>query len=457
MSPLDCFFTPTTVAVIGASRHPQKIGHVIFRNFIEGKFRGKVFPVNPNAEAIFGHRVYPSVSAIPGKIDLAVIALPAPLVPKSLAACGRKKVPAVIIVSAGFGEIGNRRQEEELKAIAKKHRIRFLGPNCFGIIDPASGVDTMFLPRYKLERPEAGSIAYLSQSGATLSVVLDWMGMKSYKISKCISYGNAADVDEADLIEYLSQDPRTKVICAYFEGVREGRKFLDIAKKTSLRKPIIVLKGGTTSAGSEATLSHTGSLAGEASIYEAAFRQAGIITAGDIEQIFDFARVFSTQPLPKGRRVQIITDGGGYGVLTADAVVRNSLQLAQMGKQAVAGLRAQMPPHVVLKNPMDLTGDADTERYRLSIEAATADPNVDMLAVIPLFQIPTLTADVVEVIAEANGAKPMVVIAGGGRYTEALKKPIEDSGVPTFSYPDRAVAALRALYDYAQGRQGNKQ
>ena len=449
MSKLDNFFTPKNVAVIGASRNPKKVGHVIFRNFLEGNFNGRVYPVNPNTPEILGQKSYQSMLKIPGKIDLAVITIPAKFVPKALEECGRKKVPAVTIISAGFAEIGNIALEQQLKKIAKKHKLRFLGPNCFGVVSPSSGVDTMFLPKYKLERPKPGSIAYISQSGATLSVVLDFMGMKGYRISKCVSYGNAADIDEADLIEYLAKDPATEVICAYFEGVREGRKFFNVAKKLSAKKPIIVLKGGTTPHGSKATLSHTGSLAGEPQIYSAAFKQAGIVQAEDLEQLFDFARVFSTQPKPHGSKVQIITDGGGYGVLTTDWVVKNNLGLAQMKPLTIQKLKKQLPSHVIVKNPLDLTGDATTERYRLAIDAALNDPGVDMLAIILLFQIPTLTGEVVEVVTEARGKKPIVVIAGGGKYTEALKKPLEDSGIPTFSYPERAVAALRALCDYS--------
>jgi len=447
---LENFFTPKSVAVIGASRNPKKVGHVIFRNFIEGCFTGKVYPVNPNTPELFGRKSYPSVLKIPGSVDLAVITIPGPFVSKVLEECGKKKIRSVTIISAGFAEIGNTKLEEELKSIAKKHNIRFLGPNCFGVIDPYSGVDTMFLPRFKLERPDEGSIAYISQSGATLSVMLDLMGMKSYKISKCVSYGNAADIDEADLIEYLAQDPTTKVICAYFEGVKEGRKFFEVAKRISGKKPIVALKGGTTPVGSQATLSHTGSLAGEARIYTAAFKQAGITVAEDLEQVFDFARVFSTQPLPKGKRVQIITDGGGYGVLTADWVFKNKLELAQMKSKTKQELKKKFPPRVVVKNPLDLTGDADTERYRLAIDAAVKDPGVDMLAVILLFQIPTLTGEVVEVVTGAKGKKPIVVISCGGKYTEALKKPLEEAGIPTFSYPERAIAALRALYEYSK-------
>jgi acetyl coenzyme A synthetase (ADP forming)-like protein len=450
MDQLDYFFRPKSVAIIGASRDPKKIGHVIFRNFVEGGFSGRIFPINPNAEDLFGHRCYPSVTDVEERIDLAVVTIPAALVPKALEECGKKKVPAVIIITGGFKEIGNVELEDQVASILKKHRIRVVGVNCIGIYDPYSNVDTFFLPRYKLERPGKGKIAFISQSGALGSVVLDWMAMKGYKISKFISYGNATDVDEADLTKYLAEDKDTDVICAYFEGVKEGRKFYDIAKKVSSRKPVIVLKGGTTSEGTTAVASHTGSLAGSAEIFSAAFKQAGIIQAKDLEQIFDFARVLSTQPAPKGNRVQIITDGGGYGVMTTDWLVKNGLSLAKMSAKTIMKLKKAYPPHVIVKNPIDLTGDADTERYKTAIEAAMEDPNVDMVAVIILFQIPTLTPDIVDVVSAISDRKqkPLIVLAAGGRYTEVLKKSLEDFGVPCFSYPEGAAEALRALYEY---------
>lgn len=449
MDRMDCFFNPKSVAVIGASRFPKEVGHVIFRNFMEGGFRGKLFPVNPKADKILGCRCYPSVLKIRERIELGVITVPARIVPLVLEECGKKGISAVIIISAGFKEIGNEKLERHIEKILKKHRIRCIGPNCLGVFDPYTQVDTFFLPRYKLERPGKGDIAFISQSGALGSVVMDWMAMKGYKISKFISYGNAIDLDEADLIEYLAGDKRTRVICAYFEGVKRGRKFFEIAKRVSGKKPVIVLKGGVTDEGTKATLSHTGSLAGSAEIHSAAFRQAGIIEARDLEQIFDFARALSTQPRPKGNRVQVITDGGGFGVLTADSLVKNNLTLAKMSKKSTEILKRNLPSYVVLKNPVDLTGDADAERYRITIDAALDDPNVDMIALITLFQVPLLTSEIVEIVSAANRRrkKPIVVIAAGGRYTEVLKKSIEDSGVPTFSYPERAVEALGALYD----------
>ncbi len=450
MNQLDYFFKPKSVAIIGASRDPKKIGHVIFRNFVEGGFSGRIFPINPNAEELFGHRCYPSVLDVEERIDLAVITIPAALVPNALEECGKKKIPAVIIISGGFKEIGNVELEDQVASILKKHSIRVVGVNCIGIYDPYSNVDTFFLPRYKLERPGKGKIAFISQSGALGSVVLDWMAMKGYKISKFISYGNATDVDEADLTEYLANDKDTDVICAYFEGVKEGRKFYEIAKKVSSRKPVIVLKGGTTSEGTTAVASHTGSLAGSAEIYSTAFKQAGVIQANDLEQIFDFARVLSTQTSAKGNRVQIITDGGGYGVMTTDWLIKNGLTLAKMNSKTIEKLKKAYPPHVVVKNPIDLTGDADTERYKVAMEAAMEDPNVDMVAVIILFQIPTLTPDIVDVVSAISDRKqkPLIVLAAGGRYTEVLKKSLEDFGVPCFSYPEEAAEALRALYEY---------
>lgn len=451
MGKLDCFFSPRSVAVIGVSRNPKKVGHVIFRNFVEGKFRGKLYPVNPKVDKILGFRCYPDITKIQGRIDLAVISIPADIVPAALEQCGKKKVPAVIIITGGFKEVGRQDLEDDVVRILKKYNIRVIGPNCVGVFDPYSEVDTFFLPRYKLERPGEGNIAFISQSGALGSVVLDWMSMKGYKISKFVSYGNASDVDEADLVKYLADDKRTKVICAYFEGVKQGRKFYEIASEVANKKPVIALKGGKTEEGNKAVSSHTGSLAGASEIYSAAFEQSGVIEAETLEDIFDFARVLSTQPVPKGNRIQVITDGGGFGVLATDWIIHNKLKLAEMKPGTVREMKKRLPKHVVIKNPIDLTGDADVERYRIALEGAVNDDNIDMIAVITLFQIPTLTAEITDVVSSfaEQGKKPIVVIAAGGRFTEVLKKSMEDFGVPTFSYPEKAAKALRALYDYS--------
>lgn len=452
MEQLDYFFNPKSIAVIGASREPKKIGHVIFRNLLEGDYKGKVYPVNPNTDNIFDQPCFPSVLKIPKPVDMAVICIPARFVPETLEECGRKGVKCAIIISSGFSEIGNSGLQKEAGDIARKHGIRVLGPNVIGLFDPYSGVDTIFNPRFKQQRPKPGCISFLSQSGATLSVIMDWMGMKGYRASKFVSYGNAMDVDEADLIEYLSHDRRTKVICIYFEGVVNGRKFYSVARKMSKRRPIIAMKGGLTESSRAAVSSHTGNLAGEAGVYSGMFRQAGIIQASDLEQVFDFARTLSTQPKPKGDRVQIITDGGGFGIIATDAVARNGFRLAKMGDRSLQGLRASVPEYVVLKNPIDLTGNATSEMYEKAISAAIRDPSVDMILLICLFQIPGLSPEVVDVIIDecSRKAKPVVVVSSGGSYTEVLKKTLEDNMVPCFSCPKRAAESLKALYDYSR-------
>ncbi|MEM2955000.1 MAG: CoA-binding protein, partial [Candidatus Nanoarchaeia archaeon] len=408
---LDKFFRPKTVAVIGASRDQTKIGHVIFRNLVEGGFKGEVFPVNPNAKKLLGFKCYSNVRQIKEKIDLAIISIPAELVPKSLEECGKKRIGCAIIISGGFKEIGRNDLEEKIIEIAKKYNIRIIGPNCLGVFDPHTGMDTVFLPRFKLGRPKEGNIAFITQSGAVGSVVIDWMARKGYKISKFVSYGNACDVDEADLIEYLAQDKKTKVICAYFEGIKEGKKFLEIAKKLSNKKPIIVLKGGITNEGIKAVSSHTGSLAGSFEVYSAVFKQTGIIQAYDIEEVFDYARTLSSLPKPNGNRVQIITDGGGFGILLTDHIIKNGLALASMSEERVEELRKQMPEYVVIKNPIDLTGDADTERYRIALEVAIEDPNVDIIGLIVLLQVPKLGGEVVDTIINIfkTSKKPIFV------------------------------------------------
>ncbi|MFH1255753.1 MAG: CoA-binding protein [Candidatus Diapherotrites archaeon] len=451
MKELDFFFYPKTVAVIGASREPGKVGHAIMQNFTSEKFEGKVFPVNPKAEEIMGFKAHSSIAKIKERIDLAVICTPSATVPKVFLECCKKKVPAVIIISAGFEEIGNKELTNSLRALIKKYpKTRVVGPNCLGTLNCANGVDTLFLPQYRLERPEAGVVSFISQSGALGSAVLDWSSMNEYGIAKFASYGNAMDVDESDLLEYLANDLQTKVIVMYIEGVKNGKKFFETAKKYAKKKPIIVLKGGTTEAGTKAVASHTGSMAGSMAAYDAVFKQTGLIKANNLLELFDYARVLSRLPPAKGKRVQIITDGGGYGVVTADEVINHGLELAKMSEKSIAEIRKVVPPYVILRNPMDLTGDANNERYQVAVEAALKDKNVDMVIAIVLYQVPSLDSDVVETIRALNekSSKPMIVISVGGAYSEVHKRALEREGVVNFSYPDDAVKALKALVEF---------
>jgi acetyl coenzyme A synthetase (ADP forming)-like protein len=447
MNGLNALFNPRSVAVVGASHDPTKIGHVILRNFVEGGFKGRVFPINPNREPIMGLRVYASVLEVPHGIELAVIAVPAGAVPAVMEECGRKAVKAAIIISGGFSEVGNAALERRVGAVALKHGIRVCGPNCIGVFDPASRVDTLFLPPYKLARPRFGGIAFATQSGAIGGMVLDSAASEGAGISKFISYGNAVDVDESTMLEYFAGDNETNVIALYVEGVKDGRRFMAALRKATAKKPVIVLKAGRTEKGAAAARSHTGSLAGSDAVFDAVLKQAGATRALTCDELFDFSRSLSMQPRAAGKRVQIITNGGGIGVLAADAVAENGLQLAEMSRATKKALRNVVPAYAILSNPMDLVGDADAHRYNAALDAALADDGIDALLVVVLFQTVGVESEVVDVIVKHadRRAKPIVAVTAGGDYTRIHKRMLEAGGVPTYSCPSAAARALALL------------
>ncbi len=447
---LDSFFNAQSIAVIGVSRDPNKVGHVIFRNFVDGGYQGKIFAVNPNAENILNHHSYASVLDILEKIDLAIVAVPAEVVPKVLEECGKKKIQNVIIDSAGFKEIGDYKLEKKLEDTIKRYKLRVIGPNALGVYDAYSKIDSLFLPRFRMSRPKEGVISFVCQSGAVGSSVVDLATAEGYGFAKFISYGNAVDVDETDLIEYLGSDDKTKVICLYVEAVKNGRKFLEVCKKVSKKKPIIAIKGGVTEAGAKATLSHTGSLAGSAEIYFGVFKQAGIIHAENLEDMFDFAKILEKCIKPKGGRLQIITNGGGYGILAVDAATKNGTKLAELSNETKKGLRKQLPPIINIENPLDLVGDATSARYKLCIDACMKDKNVDVLLIIVLVQTPLIATDIVDILVEANDLKkkPIVIVSAGGEYTEVMRRNLEQNGIPTYTYPEDAVRSVQQLVKY---------
>ncbi len=451
---LDNFFKAQTIAIVGVSRDPNKVGHVIFRNFVDGGYQGRIFVVNPNAENILNYHAYPSISDIPEKIDLAIVAVPAEIVPKVLEECGRKKIQHIILISAGFKEVGNDKLQKQLEDVIKKHKLRVIGPNALGVFDTYSKIDSLFLPRFRMSRPKEGGISFVCQSGAIGSSIVDLATSEGYGFSKFISYGNAVDVDESDLIEHLGNDEKTKVICLYIEGVKNGKKFLEVCRKVSKKKPIIAIKGGVTSAGAKATLSHTGSLAGSAEVYFGAFKQAGIIRADNLEDLFDFAKILDKCIPPKGEKLQIITNGGGYGILAADAAVKDGVELAEFSSITKKELRKKLPSIINISNPMDLVGDATTERYKICIDTCMRDKNVDALIVIVLIQTPLIATDIVDVLIEANDLKnkPVVVVSAGGEFTEVMRKNLEENGVSTFTYPEDAVRAMKQLMQYYKNK-----
>ncbi len=449
---LDYFFNPKTVAIIGASHNPGKIGYAVLENFVKGGYQGKIFPINPDNTPIFDLPVYKSLREAPAKIELAVIAVPAKFVPKVLKECVEENVKAVIIISAGFSEIGEegKKLEDQLRKIISKKNIRVLGPNVVGVYDSSSKLDTLFLSQERLQRPKEGNISFITQSGAVGSTVIDWLADEGVGISKFISYGNALDVNETDLLEYLSQDEKTKVIIAYIEGIRaQGKKFLETMKKIAHKKPIVVLKAGKTERGTKAVASHTGSLAGSAKIYSAVFKQAGIIEAMSWEELFDYSKALSMQPLPLGDNLLIITNGGGFGVLATDEAERLNLELKELSTKLKTDLGKVLPNYVSLANPMDLVGDSTSDRYRIAIEHAVKE--FDGLVVITLFQVPTLEENIVDVVIDAKKyGKPILCCATGGKFTQRLSERLELSGVPVYPTPERAVKAFAAISKYSK-------
>jgi len=447
------FFSPSSVAIIGASHTKGKIGYAIAENFVRESFKGRVYAVNPDTTPILGLPTYKSVLNIPDKIDLGIIVVPAVFVAKVLKECVKKKIPLVIIISGGFSEIGEKgkKLEEGLKKVLKKSKTRVIGPNCVGVYDSATKVDTLFLPIDRLKRPKQGNIAFVSQSGAVGSTILDWLAVEGVGISKFVSYGNAIDVNEAQLVNFLAHDENTKVIAVYLEGIKsDGKQFMKIAKQVSKKKPIVVLKAGKTAKGEQAVASHTGSLAGSERIFAAVFKQTGLVEAQNWEELVDFAKAFSMQPLPKGGKLAIVTDGGGFGVLAADETERMNLELPEPSASMVKNLKNKLPTYVILHNPFDITGDATTERYQLVLEEILKK-EFDGVIVIALMQVPTLDNKIINTIVSMKKfGKPILCCMIGSEFTERVEKMLENNEIPVYQTPERAVRAFASLNYYAK-------
>lgn len=447
MSALDALFEPKSMALIGASRTPGKIGYAILES-VKKSFSGKIYPINPEAAEILGLTAYPSVLKVPEPIDLAVIAVKAEKVKNIVLECKRKKIKAAIIISSGFSEIGNREGELELKKAGKS--IRLLGPNCVGVFAPKK-MDTLFMPHERLKRPIEGGIGFISQSGAFGTALIDLAANEGVGISKFISVGNQIDINETEMIEYLGKDPSTRAIAVYLESITDGKAFVNTVKKISQKKPVIAIKAGRTKKGMEAVASHTGSLAGESQIYSAAFGQAGIIEAKTTEELFDYSKVLANQPVMKDNKIAIVTDGGGFGILAADTAETCGLDLVQLDSKSLLGLRHFLPSYASLKNPIDLTGDSTAERYQKTLEIVFKDKNVSGVVVIALLQIATLEETIIDVLRDCKmHGKPFAVCATGGEYTQERARKLESYGIPVYPTPERAVKAMCALRDYGK-------
>ncbi len=452
MKELKYILKPKSVVIVGASRIPGKVGHIILQNYINDGYSGKIYLVNRNEEEILGMRSYSRVTDIKADgIDLAVIAVPAEAVPGVLEDCGKAEVKSAVVVSGGFAEIGKQELQDEIVRIAKKYKIAMIGPNCLGVMDPRSRVNTLFLPSYKLAKPEIGGISFVAQSGAVGSTVLDLMAGEGFGISKFISYGNAADIDEVDILEYLMEDEETKVIAMYIEGIKRGKDFIELGKRITKKKPVIILKAGRTEAGATAAHSHTAALAGSYEAHEAVFRQFGFTIANDISELLYYSKIFASEAAPTGSRIGIITNGGGAGVLTTDAIASSRhMLLGELSEKSKSELKKVMPPLVNIANPLDLAGDADDRRYRDALTSMASDQGIDMIIVIILFQTPgadsRLAAEVVAM--KEKTSKPMVVLSIGSEYTEMHKMMMERSGLPVYDSPRAVALSLEALYSY---------
>ena len=446
---LEKIFSPKSIAIIGASHEPTKIGHVVLKNFIEGGFPGALYPVNPNASEVLGIKSYKSVLDIKEKVDCAVIAVPANVVVGVLDQCGKKGIRSAVVITGGFGEIGNHELEMQLVAVAKKHKIAVIGPNCMGVINPSKRVDSVFLPIYKLGRPHVGEISFISQSGAVGGCIVDLAARAGIGMSKFVSYGNASVVNECDLLEYLEHDKSTRVIVCYLEGVKDGKRFMQVASATTRKKPIVALKAGKSALGAAAAKSHTGSMAGSAAAYEAAFAQTHITEAETLDELFDFAKIFS-QPLCCGKNTAVITNGGGNGVLCADSVEKYHLGLAPFSDNTLKSLKELLPSYATVHNPLDLIGDADAARFERAIRLCLDDTNVNSLVVNVLFQTAAIDTRIVSVLVKAHDEqkKPIIVVATGGEYTEMHRRILESYGIPTYSSPSSAVKSLSKFLEY---------
>jgi len=447
--PLDAIFRPDNVAVIGASEAAGSVGRTLLWNLVSNPFGGTVFPVNPKRDSVLGIEAYESIRDVEADVDLAVIATPAPTVPGIVEQCGAAGVDGLIIVSAGFREVGEEgaELEREVKDAAREHDIRVIGPNCLGVMRPPNGLNATFAGSMAQE----GNVAFVSQSGALLTSILDWSFRENVGFSAFVSIGSMLDVDWGDMIEYLGDDPKTESIVLYMESIGDARSFLSAARDVALSKPIIVIKAGRTQEAAEAAASHTGTLAGSDAVLDAAFRRSGVLRVDDINDLFYMAEVLGKQPRPEGPRLTILTNAGGPGVLATDALIDGGGELTTLSPEAMDQFDEILPPAWSRSNPVDILGDADPERYAKSLEVAAEDENSDGLLVVLTPQAmtePTKTAEHLRPYARDN-RKPVLASWMGGDAVAPGENILNEAGLPTFAYPDTAARVFNNMWRYS--------
>ncbi|WP_461864883.1 acetate--CoA ligase alpha subunit [Thermococcus sp.] len=458
---VEALFEPRSIAVIGASEKPGKIGYAVMKNLVEYGYEGKIYAVNvKGVEIKVGNRVfksYKSILDVPDEVDMAVIVVPAKFVPQVVEQCGQKGVKVLPIISSGFGELGEegKKVEEQIVETAHKYGMRILGPNIFGVVYTPKKINATFGPTDVLP----GKLALVSQSGALGIALMGWTILEKVGLSALVSIGNKSDLDDADMLDYFENDDNTGAILIYMEGVKDGRKFMETAKRVSMKKPIIVIKAGRSERGAKAAASHTGSLAGSDKIYEAAFKQSGVLRAITIGEAFDWARTLSNLPEPAGENVVILTNGGGIGVMATDAAEEEGLHLYD-NLEDLKVFANYMPPFGSYKNPVDLTGMAGAEGYEGAVKAALENPNMHAIAVLycqTAVLDPRDLADIVIREYNASGRKkPLVVaIVGGIEAKEAIDR-LNEEGIPAYPEPERAIKSLAALYRWSNWKNRQK-
>jgi acetyltransferase len=465
MNNLDPIFSPKSVAVVGASTTPGKVGHDIFANILKGGYTGTLYPVNPSAKSVLSVRAYPRLNEIPDEIDLAIVILPPAVAVKTVYEAVDKKVKGLVIVSAGFREVGKKglEIENEIVSVCRKSGIRVVGPNCLGVINPNPLI--RLNASFSARMPKFGNISFISQSGALCTAVLDFAADRDFGFSKFISIGNKADVDELDLLEYLHQDAETEVIMIYLEELRRGPEFIQAVNRITSGDfrptPVIAIKSGRTSAGAMAAASHTGALAGTEAVYDAIFKQSGIIRAESIDELFDFASAFAyknenevgkmRRKVPTGNRVAIVTNAGGPGIVATDMTVSSGLTLAKFSEETVEALLSHLPMTANVHNPVDVIGDAAQDRYENALAAVIRDEGVDGALVILTPQSMTNALGTAEAIARIarRSNKPVLCCFMGIFDVSAGVKYLQEHGIPVFRFPENAAKSLGALYQYS--------
>jgi acetyltransferase len=450
--PLHCFFLPASVAVIGATDRPGSVGNTVLRNLLSS-YKGLIYAVNPSRPEVCGRPCFASVRAVPEPIDLVVIVIPAKAVPEAVAECVAAKAKAIIVISAGFKEQGleGAALEKQIRTHLEGSTTRLIGPNCLGLMNPLIGLNATFAQ--DMARP--GNVAFLSQSGALLTAILDWSFLELVGFSAIVSTGSMLDVGWGDLLSYFGDEPNTKSILIYMESIVDARSFLSSALKVSFNKPIIVIKAGRSEAASRAAASHTGAMTGSDEVYEAAFRRCGVLRVESISELFHMADVLGKQPRPRGPRLTILTNAGGPGVLATDALLGGAGELAELSPESEKALSAFLPPHWSHANPIDILGDADPERYARALDVALGDPNSDGLLVILAPQGMTDPARVAErVKAHAGNGKPLLASWMGGRSVGEGVEILKGASIPVFSYPDAAARAFQSMWSYSERLHG---